>query len=221
MLKHNQDGAVSGLLISLVLAVLLLLGAAGFGVWAFNSRQDYKNHVDAKIKVADGIAKQQQSAADQIQFTQEAKQPFRTYTGPEAYGSLVVQFPKTWSAYIDDSGTGNFLVDGYFAPSVVPSINTQASVFALRIQVINQSYNQTLLGFSRELQNGKLTTSAYALPKLPKIVGIKAVGQISSQTTATMIVLPLRSQTLEIWTEGNQYLDDFNNNILPNFSFSP
>jgi hypothetical protein len=36
-----------------------------------------------------------------------------------------------------------------------------------------------------------------------------------------MVVLPLRSQTLQIETAGSQFLGDFNNNILPNFSFSP
>jgi hypothetical protein len=36
-----------------------------------------------------------------------------------------------------------------------------------------------------------------------------------------MVVLPLRSQTVQIWTEGTQYVDDFNKLILPNFSFSP
>jgi hypothetical protein len=33
--------------------------------------------------------------------------------------------------------------------------------------------------------------------------------------------LPLRSQTVKIWTEGSQYGGDFNKYILPNFSFSP
>ena len=221
MLNHNQDGAVSGLLISLVLTVLLFLGAAGFGIWAFMGRQDYKNHVSAKVDAAVALAQQKQSTADKERFDQEAKQPLKAYNGPEAYGSMVVQFPKTWSAYVDDTGNGNALVDGYFAPGTVPAIGGQSSVFALRVQVIGQSYATTLKSFAGLQQAGKLTVKAYALPKLPQTVGIEAVGEITGQKSVNMVVMPLRSQTLEIWTEGNSYLNDFNNNILPNFSFSP
>jgi|SRR5665213_2222623 len=224
MTKHNQDGAVNGVVISLVLAILLLIGALGFGGWAFSSRQDYKNHADAKINVAVATAKQQEDAVKDLKFAEEAKKPLRAYNGPEAYGSLVVNYPKTWSAYIDDTATGGTPVDGYFAPGTVPSINGQNSVFALRVQVLSQTYAQVLQSLTSQQQSGKLTISAYSLPLLPKVVGIKAVGQTSSQTnqsTVTMIVLPIRSNTLEIWTEGNQYLADFNNNILPNFTFSP
>jgi hypothetical protein len=224
MLKHNQVGAISGVVISLVFAILLLLASLGFGVWAFGGRQDYKNNVDAKINTAVANAKHQQNAADQAQFAQDAKKPLKAYDGPQAYGSLVVNFPKTWSAYVDDAGTGTSLVDGYFAPGSVPSISNRDSVFALRVQVIGQAYAQTLSSFSSQQQAGQLSISAYSLPQLPKIVGVKAVGQLpgsQGQASGTMIVLPLRSQTLEIWTEGTQYLDDFNNNILPNFTFSP
>ena len=222
MVKHNQDGAVNGVVISLVLAVLLLIGALGFGGWAFNSRQDYKNHVDSKITAAVTVAKQQEDTAQALKFAEKAKQPLRAYNGPQAYGSLVVNYPKTWSAYVDDTDTSNNAsVDGYFAPSVVPSATNLNSVFALRVQVLNQTYAQVLQTFAGQQLLGKLTISAYSLPLLPKTVGVKVVGQLSNQTDVTMIVLPLRSESLEIWTEGNQYLADFNNNILPNFNFSP
>jgi len=223
MNKHNQDGAVNGVVISLVFAILLLIGALAFGGWAFNSRQDYKNNVDSKIAEAVAVAQKQQGSADAAKYTEAAKQPLATYTGPEAYGSLVISYPKTWSGYVDSTGTGQALVDGYFNPGTVPSATSQSSVFALRVQVINQPYAQVLQTFAAAAKNTQnpVSFSAYALPKLPKTVGIKAVGQITQQTTGTMVVLPLRSDTLEISTQGTQYQHDFDTYILPNFSFSP
>jgi hypothetical protein len=221
-MKHNQDGAISSLAISLVLVVILLIAAIGFGAWAFSGRQDYKNNADLKIEAAVAAAKTQQGSVDQAQYAEQAKQPLQTYHGPEPYGSLVINFPKTWSAYVDGSGNGSALVDGYFAPGVVPSITDKNSVFALRVQVLSQGYAQTLQNLSSQQQSGKATISAYALPKLPQVVGVKVSGQLAAQGPATtMVVLPLRSQTLEISTQGGSYLNDFNNNILPNFSFSP
>lgn len=221
MIKHNQDGAISGVAIALILAIVLLIGAIGFGVWAFSGRQDYKNNVDAKIAAAVTAAKQQESIIKDQQYTEAAKKPLRTYNGPEAYGSLVVNYPKTWSGYVDDSGSGNALVDGYFYPGIVPSIIAQTSVFALRVQVLGQSYSSVLSGFSGQQQAGQLTIAAYALPKVPKVVGVEVTGMISAGKNGTVVVLPLRDKTLEISTNGTAFLPDFNNNILPNFSFSP
>ncbi|MDP9129323.1 MAG: hypothetical protein M3N35_02975 [Candidatus Binatota bacterium] len=221
MIKHNQDGAVNGLVVSLVFAVLLLIGALGFGGWAFSERQDYKNNVDTKIQTAEEAARQKESAVKDRQFAEEAKKPLKAYQGPEAYGSLLVNFPKTWSAYVDDSTTSGTVLNGFFSPGTVPSATDEKSVFALRVQVVSQSYAEVLRSFEGQQEEGALTVSAYALPRLPKVVGVKATGELTEGKTVTMIVLPLRSQTLQIWTEGNQYLADFNDNILPNFSFSP
>ena len=136
--------------------------------------------------------------------------------------ACLVSFPKTWSGYVDDSWQRSAgLVDGYFAPGVVPAVTNRNQFLRCAVQVLNQPYAQVLQSFAGQQQTGKLTISAYALPKLPKIVGVLATGQITDEKTVTMVVLPLRSQTLQIWTEGTQYLDDFNKNILPNFSFSP
>lgn len=226
MIKHNQDGAISGLGISLVLSIILLIAAIGFGAWAFTSRQDYKNNSDAKAKVAANAAVKANSIVKDKQFAEEAKKPLKDYHGPASFGGLTLSYPKTWSAYVDvadndSGGGGNALVDGYFNPDVVPGINDKSSIFALRVQVQNTPYTQTLKQYEGQQKSGKLTASAYALPKLPDIVGVKLVGELSDESNVTLIVLPLRSQTIKIWTEGDQYLNDFNNNILPNFTFVP
>ena len=228
MLKHNQDGSVGGLSFFFGLTVLLLIAALVFGVWAFNGRQDYKNNVDAKINAAVIVAKQQEDIVQAAQYAAAAKLPLRTYDGPEAYGSLVINYPKTWSAYVDDSGTGSAVVDGYFDPGTVPSLTAQTSVFALRVQVLNVAYAQAVSSFSGQAsspQTVPTTITAYSLPKVPQVVGVKVTGTLQSNSstplTGTMVILPLRSETLEISTQGSQYLSDFNTSILPNFSFSP
>lgn len=221
MSKHNQDGSINVLLIPFILVTALLLAALAFGVWAFGSRQDYKNNVDQKIASAERIAVQQESTKKDKEFAEIEKQPLKAYNGPEAYGSLVVQYPKTWSSYVDDTGNASAAVDGYFYPGTVPSLTAQSSTFALRIQVLAQQYATVLNNFSGQLQNGKLTASPFKLAKVPSVVGLRLDGQITGTKTGSMIVLPLRDKTLEIWTESSQYSNDFNNNILPNLSFSP
>ncbi|MEK7059368.1 MAG: hypothetical protein AAB971_01275 [Patescibacteria group bacterium] len=224
MNKHNQDGAIGGLGLSLVFACLLLVGAISFGAWAFASRQDYKENVEAKINLATEAARQRESKSKDKQFAEESKKPLKIYRGPEASGSVMVSYPKTWSGYVAeaaDAGSSDDPLDGYFAPGIVPTTDNKNSVFALRVKIVNQEYKDVLESFGSQQQAGKLTASVYSLPKLPKVVGVKVVGELPDQSAVTMIVLPLRSQTLQIWTQGTQYLSDFNDNILPNFSFSP
>ncbi len=222
MIKLNQNGAVSGAVVSLVLTILLLLGAIGFGVWAFSSREDYKNNVDAKIDTAVTAAVKVNSDKKAKEFAEEAKNPLATYTGPAATGSVSAQYPKTWSGYVSSAGSNGGDLDVYFAPGLVPPVSNQSSVFALHVKVINQSYDGTVRNYASRQGGGKVTISAYALPKVPKVVGIKATGQIGdNQTVGTVVVLPIRSQTLLIATDGTQFLNDYDNYVLPNFSFSP
>lgn len=229
MIKHNQQGAVSGAAVSLVFTTLLLIAAIVFGVWAFSSRQDYKNNTDVKINTAVTAAKQNEDKIKDAAFAQEEKNPLKTWNGPEAYGSLVMAYPKTWSGYVavaSDSNGGGNPVDGYFYPGVVPSVSDQNSSFAVRVQVNSQSYASVVQGLSQTNSQNPRTVTPYALPKLPKVVGVKVTGSLpissgSGQKTGVMVILPLRSQTVEVWTEGNQFTNDFNNIILPNFSFSP
>jgi hypothetical protein len=222
MIKLNQNGAVNGLAISEILTILLLLGAIGFGVWAFSGRQDYKDNVDAKVNTAVTAAVKANSTKKDKEFAEEAKNPLKTYNGPDATGSVVVAFPKTWSGYIASAGNNGGDLDLYFAPGVVPPTADQNSVFGLHVQVVNQSYANTLQTYTSKQQSGQVSISAYALPKVPKTVGIKATGEIGNNNTqGTVVVLPLRSQTLLIETGGTQFVNDYDTYILPNFSFSP
>jgi hypothetical protein len=204
----------------IVVLVLLLVGVSALTVWAYQGRQDYKDNTDQKIIAAVAAAKREESIAKDKQFAEKEKQPLRLYNGPAAYGSLLLSYPRTWSGYVDDTGRSGSVVDGYFAKGVVPSVTNESSTFALRLQVLSQSYSQVVNGFSNLQKSGKVTVAPYALPKVSSVVGVRVKGEVRNETV-DMVVLPLRDKTLQLWTEGTQFENDFNNNILANFSFSP
>lgn len=221
MIKLNQNGAVGGLMISFVLAVLMLLGAIGFGAWAFMSRQDYKDNVDAKISTAVDVAKKEEAKKKDAEFVEAEKKPLSIYNGPETYGSMALHYPKTWSGYVNESGQGSgTLLDGFFYPGIVPATNVKGNSFALRIQVVGESYDSAVKEYAKERDDAP-SVSAYSLPKLPDVVGVRVTGKLTSQVDGDMVILPLRSQTLKIWTEGSEFTDDFETHILSNFTFSP
>jgi len=222
MKSLNERGAINVLMVPLILVIVFFLAAAGFGYWAFASREDYKNNSDAKVAVAVTAAEKRTQAADAKSFAEEAKNPLKSYVGPSAFGAISVQYPKTWSSYVvegdDNSSTP---VDAYFHPDFVPNVADQDQSFSLRIQLVSQSYDQVLNSFNSSAKSGRVTVAPYKLPKVPTVVGSIVQGQISPNKQGTVVILPLRNMTLKMWVDASQFTPDYNNIILPNISFTP
>jgi hypothetical protein len=222
-LRSNEQGTVNVLMVPVIALAILFIAAGSFAAWAFSSRQDYKSHSDAKAAVAVAANKTVVQAADAKQYAEAAKNPLKSYVGPEAYGSVKVQYPKNWSAYIDTSSTST-PVDAYFHNDYVPSTQDKTATYNLRVSVVTKPYTQALNGYSAMLKQGTITATPYSLPKVPSVAGTRLSGKIFSSsvdTTGDIILLPMRDKTLEIWTESPSYMADFNTYILPNITFAP
>lgn len=219
--KLHERGAINVLLIPLILMAVFFFGAAGFGIWAFMSRSDYKNNSDQKAAVAAAEAREAQKVDDEAKFAEESKKPFDTYIGPAQFGNVTVNYPKTWSAYVIENERGTSPINGFFQPKVVPNITEQNNSFALRVELVTNDYKSVLDQFKPRLDSGKATIKPYTLAKVPSVVGSRIEGQITTNKQGTMVVLPLRNMTLKIWTESNDFKGDLDTNILPNFSFVP
>lgn len=211
-----------GVLMAIVLLSLGLLGSGAFGVWAFGQRQDYKTNVDQKIAAAVAVNTKSVQAADAKTYAEQAQYPLKTFTGPEAYGSVVLTYPKTWSAYnASTSNSSGTPVDFYAHPDVVPAVSSDSSSFALRMQVVNQQYATFTKQYANQLKQGTVAIKAYALPNNKTVTGVRIDGQITTKKQGTIVLLPLRDKTLKIWTESTSYSDQFDKIILANARFTP
>ncbi|HSX30747.1 MAG TPA: hypothetical protein VLE99_02420 [Candidatus Saccharimonadales bacterium] len=220
----GEQGELNVLLLPLIGVAMLLLVALSLTVWAYGGRQDYKNNSDAKVAAAVAADKQVVQAADAKQYAEASKSPLKTYVGPDAYGSVHIGYPKTWSAYIDTTNSSTPL-DAYFHDDYVPSIQSKQT-YNLRVQVTATAYSQILSRYTQQLGKG-ITAAPYSLPKVPSVIGTELSGSVfpnsgeSGAQSGAIVLLPLRDKTLEIWTESTDYLKDFNTYVLPNLSFSP
>ena len=214
----DQSGSAASI-VTIGLLVVALLAALGFSVWSYGVQQDYKNNVDSKIAAAVQQNTQSVKKDEAVRYAEEAKNPLKTYTGSEAYGSLHLEYPKTWSAYVV-SNTSQPL-DAYFSPGFVPEVGDDKMVFALRAQIVATSYSVALNPYKSLQSQGKVTVTPYALPQTPKAVGVRIDGQITQTRRGSIVMLPVRDKTLKLWIESDQYLSDFNTNILPKARFSP
>jgi Flp pilus assembly protein TadG len=220
-IRHEQRGMVDVLLVPLIMLLVLFLAALGFGFWAFTQRTHYKDNSDQAAAVAVQKAVQTTEASDASKYAQAAQQPYDVYVGPAAFGGITASYPRTWSAYVVEQDSSNTPIDGYFQPGVVPDINNQDNSFALRVELVQSPYDTTLQQFDGALQNNKVTVSPYTLPKVPSVVGSLIKGQITPTNQGSMIIMPLRNMTLEVWTESASNENDFNSIILPHLTFTP
>lgn len=210
----------TGMIVSFVITLVLLLGSVGFGIWAFMSRQDYKLHTDQKIAVAVEKAENQVSLAKDAEFAEEAKNPYKEYVGPTTFGAISITYPKTWSSLVDETNKTT-PVDGYFHPNFIPGIDS-GTAFALRLRVVSKPYSTLLATFSSAAKKGEVKISPYSAPKVPSVIGSRVDGKINDTSKdGSMILLPLRDKTIEISTWSSDFVKDFDSIVLANLTFEP
>lgn len=220
MNKLGQKGNSALLLVAIAVLVLLLIGSIIFGFSTYSGQQDYKNNADQKIAAAVKVAIDKNSTDKDNQFSEQLKNPLKTFKGQSTYGAVTVKYPRTWSAYVDETNTTSTPEDGYFYPNFVPGIQSNTN-FALRVQVTTDDYSDLMKQFGDSLQNGDVRISAYRAAKVPSVLGSEITGKIADGKTGIMVMFPLRDKTIKVWTESSQFYNDFNKYILPNLSFSP
>lgn len=207
------------LIVTIVLGVFLL-GSIIFALWSFTERNTYKNNTDKIVAEKVATAKQQTSDEKDKEFVEKEKNPLKEYKGPATYGSVSIMYPKTWSAYVNQSGDGGQPLNGYFHPNFVPAIDS-GTAFALRLEVVGRSYEQVVKEFDSKVKSGKVKVSPYQAPKVPTIAGSKVEGEINQGQKGIMVLFPLRDKTLKISTQTDSFQKDFTEIILANLTFSP
>lgn len=222
MSAKNQNGSVLSVFL-IVILVLGLLGALGFGLWANSGRQDYKNNADVKIAAAVKVVKDAQAAELQRGFDELSKSPSKTFQSGVSSGSVTFSYPKSWSAYVDESSNTQ-PINGYFHPNQVPGVQSKAS-YALRVEMVSTDYSQVVNGLSSKTKDGTLKAAAYIPPKMAGQAnvqpGTRFDGPIDQDKTGSMVVIKVRDKTLKIYTESVDFLSDFNNIILPSLTYLP
>lgn len=215
-MKLNERGQINGLLIPLILSMLFFFGAVGFGIWAYMGMQDYKTNVDPKIAAAVKVATDKTKTEKDNEFLQREKEPLRDYQGSIALGSITFKYPKTWSGYFKESNTELTLL---MHPKLVPG--NDKSLYALKVEVLNRAYDRELGTLENGVKNGKMTADPFRLERLPEVLGTRFDGEIATEKKGSMVLLPLRDKTVKISVESEDFMEDFDNIILKNFTFSP
>lgn len=213
---QSQAGAVNPLVISNLIVGLLAVGLAAAAVWSYTNYTDQRDNVDSKIAVAVEEAKKVQMAADEESFLKREKSPTREFVGPDDYGRVTFQYPKTWSVYIAKDGSSNDY-EAYLNPQVVPTVS-YTKPYALRVVVENRRYDDILRTYDEKVKKGDLKATPIVAAGNN---GIRLDGTFSPERAGSVVYFKLRDKTMSISTDSELFKVDFNDIILPSLTFNP
>lgn len=213
-MRHEQGSIGAPIITATVLGVVaVLLGA--FGIWAFMNYMDQKNNVDAKIVDAVAIAQTEQKADDEIVFAEREKSPVKKFTGPDDFGKVTFDYPKTWSVFIGEDNKAKY--ESYFHPNAVVAPARKVP-YALRLTISGEQYETALKGYQAKVAAGDLKASPVTVNGQ---VGTRLDGEFSPTVKGAMVLLKIRDKTITIYTEAEDYLTDFDSTVIPSLTFNP
>lgn len=205
MNQFSSSGTSKKWVIIGVVGIITTLVAAGFLVWALINYFDQKNNVDTKVATAVAEARKDQADQDELKFQEREKDPNRTFAGPEDYGRLQFQYPKTWSLYIEKDASTGSTYEAYLNPVAVPPISNSTQV-ALRILIESKDYDQVINTYQTAVRRGDLTSSTV---KADEQTGTRLDGKFSNDIRGSAVIFKIRDKTVTLRTDAETFRADF------------
>ncbi|HET8884147.1 MAG TPA: hypothetical protein VFM68_01610 [Candidatus Saccharimonadales bacterium] len=212
--KYEQGG-VSGSLVAIIILGILFLVAGSAAIWAYSNYTEQKTNVDGKIELAVAEAKKEQGDIDAAKFAEREKEPNRQFVGPDDYGRLTFNYPKTWSVYIAEDVTegGDYLA--YLNPVTVPPVSDEQQ-FGLRVTIAQEDYDEVLKTYDDRVDEGELRSNAVSANGH---TGIRFDGNFSEDIRGAAVIYKVRDKTVTLRTDADTFKPDFEN-IIKSIDFN-
>ena len=212
--KHHNIAIIFAIVFAVLFVVTLV-----FALSVFSGKQELDNNFNRKLKEAVGVAVESAESAKDAEFAEKEKSPYEVYIGPQTYGSLSFSYPKTWSVYQYEKNSKTVL-DLYLHPKIVPDISSEKP-YALRVEISTLPYDREVEAFQKDVEQGLVISEPFRAANVPSVLGLKITGEIRRDISGSMILLPLRDRTIKVFTESSEFINDFNNTVLPSLRFVP
>lgn len=205
MNRVSERGSAKTWLIISIVAITTTVALAGALVWALINYFDQKNNVDTKVSSAVAEARKDQADADEAKFLEREKDPNRQFVGPEDYGRVSFDYPKTWSVYVAEDASGGGAFEAYLNPVSVPPIANDTQL-ALRVNIETGDYDREISSFSRAVNSGELTSSSITLDG---VTGTRLDGSFSDDIRGSAVIFRIRDKVVTIRTDAQTFRADF------------
>jgi hypothetical protein len=203
--REKEVGAANSWLIVGIVFIVTTVALGGTSTWALMNYFDQKNNVDTKVSSAVTTAVKKQADMDAASFEVQDKKPNRQFAGPEDFGAVRFDYPKTWSTYVsnDASVGGNF--QAYLNPVSVPPVTGNAQ-YALRVTIETRDYDSTLSNYTSLVKKGDLKSSTI---KINGVDSTRLDGSFSTNIRGSAVIFKIRDKTVTIRSDADTFKADF------------
>lgn len=203
--RRSEAGAISGATIAIIGLSVALLAAGWFGVWSFINYNDQKTDVDARVALAVAEAKKEQSEADEAKFEKERNALTRQFVGPEDYGRLSFNYPKSWSVFVENDASKGGVYKAYLHRDVVPAIS-DSQQYMLRVVIEEKGYDAVISQYESRVKRGDLKSSTASFNGH---TGTRLDGNFTKNIRGAAVIFKVRDKTVTLYTDADQYKPDF------------
>jgi hypothetical protein len=186
--------------------IFTTLAAAGVAVWSYSNYLDQKNNVDSKISSAVAVKEKEVKDAAAAEFLEKEKQPNRQFVGPDDYGRLSFDYPKTWSVYEAKSATTGGTYEAYFNPALVPTVSEKQQ-FALHVTIQEKDYDKVVDTYKQQVSKGDLVSSSI---KFGDQNGTRLDGSFTKDIRGFAVIFKIRDKTVTVRSDAETFKNDFN-----------
>jgi hypothetical protein len=204
-INERQSGFANNWMIATIGLIVLSVGLTVFSAWAYIGYSEQKTDVDTKIDMAVSTAKKEQADADEAKFAEREKEPMRQFNGPDDYGGVTFDYPKTWSAFVNKDASSGGTYEAYLNPGVVSPVSSTQQ-FALRVTIEQKDYDKVISGYDSLVKKGELKSSSF---KVDGSTGTRFDGSFSKDIRGYAVVFKIRDKTLTVRTDANTFKSDF------------
>jgi hypothetical protein len=203
--RQSESGVANPWLIASITLAIATVGLGAAFAWSLINYIDQKDNVDTKVSSAVTVAVKKQADADAATFEAEEKKPTRLFAGPEDFGALSFDYPKTWSTYVARDASSGGVYQAYLNPVSVPEINN-ATQYALRITIETKDYDSVLGGFNTLVKKGDVKSSTI---KINGVDSTRLDGNFTKDIRGSAVVFKIRDKTVTVRTDADTFKADF------------
>jgi len=194
---------------------------AGVSIWTYARYTDERDSTQSKIDTAVEQAGVDKETELREELQEQLKSPFFVYEVPDTTTGIKVKYPATWSVYAEDkedSGSDD-LVSATFSSDIVRPREADTR-YALRVRLIDEQYDESIKDFDSRIETGNVTAKSITFEEYPDTKAIRFDGEIGNNISGSFVMIQIRRQTLRIWTEAPEFVEDFDQ-ILEQLEFKP
>lgn len=217
----SKFGDPTSLLKTIAIVILSLVSVAFIGlfIWALTQYFDEKTDVEERINVAVATAVDKQQSEDEKECNEKMKLDFLTFKGPSDYGDLTFKYPKTWSVYIASDPLKEDDFEAYFNPTQVESIESKNSIYALVVEIRNDSFESVVNEYQRAMDKKDSNLTVESITLASGTTANKYTGTIpGTDFSGYIVVFKIRDKTAIIRTDSIKHEKDYNK-VLDSITF--